>query len=323
MVRVLIIGATGYMGSALASSLLRSGHYTVYGLARTEKKARQLAADEVIPVVAEDPAKTPQPVLDAIQAAHIDVVVLCGADDGAHEVLKAVIEAGKQRLRENAAGGAGNLRLGFVYTSGSWVHGSSRVAVTDLELAGQKTSRNPPARLVAWRTGMEQAVLAAHDVLDVLVVRPGLVYGRSHAIWTSFFNPVLAAAATSTPETAVQIPLDERARPGLIHVDDCASGMHAAIDKLPLLKGTGVYPVFDLISQSESMRDIFDAFAASIGFKGSVQLVGHGDDAFAEAMSVTTNNASARARMLLGWEPKRRPFVDGMDAYGPAFAAAQ
>lgn len=48
MPRILIIGATGYVGSALAGELLRSGGYTVYGLARNPNKAKQLAAKEII-----------------------------------------------------------------------------------------------------------------------------------------------------------------------------------------------------------------------------------------------------------------------------------
>ncbi len=51
MLRVLILGATGYIGSALAGSLLRSGQYTVYGLGRSEAKAKQLAVAEIIPVI--------------------------------------------------------------------------------------------------------------------------------------------------------------------------------------------------------------------------------------------------------------------------------
>jgi nucleoside-diphosphate-sugar epimerase len=94
-----------------------------------------------------------------------------------------------------------------------------------------------------------------------------------------------------------------------------------AIDKLPWVAGTGVYPVFDLAAQTESMRDIFDTFADSVGYKGKVQLVGAGGNAFAQAMSVTGNIASGRAKSLLGWFPKRASFVQGMEVYAKAFVA--
>jgi nucleoside-diphosphate-sugar epimerase len=38
MPRILIVGATGYIGQALALDLLRSGNYEVYGIARSEVK---------------------------------------------------------------------------------------------------------------------------------------------------------------------------------------------------------------------------------------------------------------------------------------------
>ena len=51
MSKVLVIGATGYIGRAVALSLLRSGYYTVYGLARNSEKAALLTSLEIIPVI--------------------------------------------------------------------------------------------------------------------------------------------------------------------------------------------------------------------------------------------------------------------------------
>ncbi len=50
MPNVLIIGATGYIGSAVAAALLRSGQHTVYGLARTDSSAQALTQNEIIPI---------------------------------------------------------------------------------------------------------------------------------------------------------------------------------------------------------------------------------------------------------------------------------
>ena len=110
-----------------------------------------------------------------------------------------------------------------------------------------------------------------------------------------------------------------------MHVDDVAEGLRCAIEKLPLLSGTGVHPVFDLITSQESMRDIFDAFGRAVGFKGEVKLVKPPeDDLFAEAMQTTQNGDSSRAEQLLGWAPMRKGgFVGGMEVYTRAFVAAQ
>ena len=204
------------------------------------------------------------------------------------------------------------------------MHGSSRERCSDLDPVGEgEYVRVKPPRLVAWRPRMEREVLGARDVLDAVVVRPALVYGREHAIWGSFFGPVLEAARSGKDET-VRIPFEPNSRPGLVHVDDVAEGLRCAVEKLPLLSGTGVYPVFDLTTSQESMRDVFDGFAEAVGLKGRVELVGPDEgDLFADAMQTTQNGDSWRAEHLLGWVPRRRGFVAGMDVFAKAFVAAQ
>ena len=317
MPRILILGATGYIGSALASSPPRADHQ-VYGLARTPAKATQLARLEITPVLGS--VQDSAAYMRLIQTARIDVVVDCaGANQESAKILSDVREAGEERLKA----GRGGPKLGFVYTSGTWVHGSSHERTSDLDPVGAEGARAGMPRLVAWRPRMERDVLGARDVLDTVVVRPALVYGREHAIWSSFFRPVLEAAKSGN-EGAVAIPLDPRSRPGLVHVDDVAEGLRCAIEKLPLISGTGVHPVFDLATSQESMRDIFDRFGEAVGFKGTVELVQPGeDDLFAEAMQTSHNGDSSRAEQLLGWIPKKRGFVAGMEVYAKAFLAAQ
>ena len=315
MPRILILGATGYIGSALASSLLRSDH-TVYGLARTSSKVNQLARLEIIPILGS--VQDSDAYIQLIKTAHIDVVVDCaGANQESSKILSDVREAGKERLKQGGA------KLGFVYTSGTFVHGPSNERCSDLDPVGTEHAKAKPPQLVAWRPQMERDVLAARDVLDTVVVRPALVYGREHAIWRSFFNPILAAAESGKNE-AVRIALEPNRRPSLVHVDDAADGIRCAIEKLALISGTGVYPVFDLTTSRESMRDILDSFGEAVGLRGTIELVKPSeDDLLAAAMGTGENADSARAEQLLGWRPRRRGFVARMDVYAKAFVAAQ
>ena len=315
MPRILILGATGYIGSALASSLLRSDH-KVYGLARTPAKATQLARLEIVPVLGsvQDSAAYVQ----LIKTAPIDVVVDCaGANRESAKILSDVTEAGEERLKHGGA------KLGFVYTSGTFVHGTSRERCSDLDPVGTEYATAKPPQLVAWRPQMEKEVLSAREVLDTVVVRPALVYGREHAVWSSFFGPIVEAAKSGECK-AIKIPLGPTSRPGLVHVDDVAEGLRCAIEKLPLISGTGVYPVFDFTTSQESMRDIFDSFGEAVELKGRVELVESGEDSlFVEAMQTSHNGDSSRAEQLLGWLPRKRGFVAGMDVYAKAFMAAQ
>ena len=72
----------------------------------------------------------------------------------------------------------------------------------------------------------------------------------------------------------------------------------------------------------ESTREIFHAFAAVTGYKGEIEFAGPGEDLFAEAVSTSQNIHAGRARSVLGWQPKRLGFVQGMYVYAKAFESA-
>ena len=314
MIRVLILGATGYIGSALAQSLLRSGQYTVYGLARNEAKAKQLAAAEIIPVIGS--VTDSSAYINLIAHENINVVVdSAGANQESAKILEDLIKAGKERLQKGGA------KLGFVYTSGIWVHGSSHDRVSDLDVVGTEHSKSQPPAMVAWRPQVERDVLAARDVLDTMIVRSALVYGREHGIWTGLFAPILEAVKQG--KTEIQVPIEPTSWAGLIHVDDTAFGIHCAVEKLPLISGTGVYPIFDLVSSVEPMSIIFETVAKLMGFKGKVNLVAVKDNYYTKAMETSVNEDSPRAQQFLGWQPKRKGFVANLDVYVRAFMAAQ
>lgn len=304
MVNVLVIGATGYIGQALTQSLLRSGSHRVYGLARTAEKAQSLLKDEVIPIIGSISEHTE--LLRAIDAFHINVVVdVSGANHDSHVLLELLKPIGKKRVEND------NPKLGFIYTSGTWVHGSSNALVNDLMPVGKENSPTQPPKLVEWRPKLEQEVLAATNVLDVMIVRPALVYGRSNGIWTSLLKPIYDAAKSGA--TSASVAAERDGRPGLVHVDDVGLGLHCAVEKLAQISGTGVYPVFDLQASQESMKDIMEAAAREFGFKGTLQLAGAGEDLFAQAINTTQNICSGRAKTILGWEPKRFGLVCHMD----------
>ncbi|KAG9229200.1 hypothetical protein BJ875DRAFT_475563 [Amylocarpus encephaloides] len=320
MVNVLVIGATGYIGQALTQSLLRSGNHRVFGLARTPQKARDLRREEVIPI--QGSISDSVGFLTAIGNLHINVVVdVAGANHESHILLKQLKELGIARIEKARKEGVPVPKLGFIYCSGVWVHGSSHEPVNDLVPVAASNSPCPPAELTSWRPKLENETLAASDVLDVMVIRPGLVYGRSHAIWTGFFDAIIDAKEKGQESVALAIEPDSR--PGLIHVDDVATGFHVAIDKLPLISGTGVYPIFDLVTSSESMRDIMEFAAKELGFSGKIEWMGAGDDLFAKAMSTSMNGSSGRAQTILGWEPKRIGLVQSMDVYASAYKASK
>ena len=319
MPNVLILGGTGYLGFALGQSLLRSGNYSVWGLARTPEKAKLLTTNEVTPVMGD--AADPATITSAIAKASIDIVIdATSAYEQASTILKAVIQASKVRRDALAKEGAVGPKLGFVYTSGSWVHGSPEGKVSDLTPVGNSLATSKPATAVAWRPAHEQAILAARDTLNVAILRPCAIYGRTSWVWGTWWGGVLAASKSGNMD-AIQVPADREAVTGCIHVDDVVSAFHAAVDRIDGL--LGAWPVFDLLTETISIGEIMEAVKVILNVKAPLKYAGTHGNPFLEALSLVSKDDASRARIVLGWEAKRKEFLLNMPTYVHAWAAAQ
>ncbi|EAU30737.1 conserved hypothetical protein [Aspergillus terreus NIH2624] len=248
MPNILILGATGYIGLALAQSLLRDGTYTVWGTARTAEKARLLMQHEIIPV--EITAIDSKSLSGIITANTIDVVVdASSAYDQAGNILAGVLHAAKAKRQALSDEGMVGPRLGLVYISGTWVHGSPSCRVSDLSPVGSRQSKGKPAEVAAWRPSHEQAILATRHILHVAILRPGDIYGRSSSGFGSLW-----------------MPLQDALHSGL---NDVASGVHAAIDRLGGQLGS--WPVFDLLAETVSITEIMECSKEVLGVGGSIE----------------------------------------------------
>lgn len=203
------------------------------------------------------------------------------------------------------------------------VHGSSTDPVNDLMPVGLgPNAPNPPTNASTWRIGHEKVVLASSDILDVMILRPGRLYGYASYQWSDLFQTILDAKNGGADSTFPQANMESR--PALVHIADVVSGIHCAVDKLPLISGTGVYPVFDLVTSQEGMFEILMAVARAFGYSGSVCPCGSQEDnEHSQAMSCSLNATSARAKTILGWEPRKIGFVQHMDIYVKAWCAGQ
>ena len=160
MPTVLVLGATGYIGLPFAQSLLRSGNYTVYGLARSPEKgmcrlsprftnrqifqssyrststeliwekktadskgiltAKTLTANEIVPLIGD--LSDLNKIAGLITSVPIDIVVdTSSAYESAAPLLDTLIAVSKSRIETLAKEGHSAPKLGFVYVSGTWV----------------------------------------------------------------------------------------------------------------------------------------------------------------------------------------------------------
>jgi nucleoside-diphosphate-sugar epimerase len=320
MVKVLVLGATGYIGLPLSASLRRDGH-TVYGLVRSDEKARLLAQYEVIPVLGT--VEGPE-YLETVRTTNIDIVVDAStAKPGENAVLSGLKQIAEERQKQRGPHAA---RLGLIHLSGTWVHGSSKLPVNDLNpvgIARDAGCPTQPPQLVAWRPEGEQVVLAARDVLDVVVMRPALVYGGPSKLFSLWFEPILEAVNTGS-KGDVTLLADASAQPGLIHVDDAVSAIHLTVAKFGLVSSaSGNYPVFDIASSSEPLQPILDSASKALGFNGKLVYAGPGDNAFAIAMNTSQRLSSTRLRDLLGWRPSHTSMLEEIETFVQAWKAHQ
>lgn len=288
--QVLVTGATGYIGSAVASALAAAGHH-VHALAHSGDVAGEAAARGLTPAAGDlrDAAG-----LEAL-AAGFDAVVHA-ANTGGADAAAVDARAAHALLRGTAARG-GTL----VYTSGVWVLGEGR--------SDERSPTNAPA-LVAWRPRLEAEISAAGADARVIIVRPGIVYGRGAGI------PGMIAAG--------QLPVigDGRQRWPLVHVDDLAELYVRAL-------GAPAGSILHGVSETLSMGDL--GLLAAAGGRAPVARIPlaeararFGD--FADALALDQQVDSQVTRVLAGWQPARpspvEEFLAGSYAETAAPAAA-
>jgi nucleoside-diphosphate-sugar epimerase len=324
MPRVLILGATGYLASRIAQALLVTGNHTVYGLTRSGSKSASLLAAEINPVVCPDPASDPKPYLDAIKQHHIDIVIDATAAYGdSVKFLENVADLSRRHRSDSTS----SPRLGYIYISGLWVHGSSPRPVTDLDPVGTPEAATKPLAIVGWRPDVERRVLARRDDLNVCLIRPAQMFGYASSAWSAALAPI--TDAVNKRERSISLPFNSGARVATCHVDDVADAIRCAVDKIESF-GSEAYPVFDILLGQEDLQHILQGFADVLassdaqgsGNKTTVKLIGENDDVYMQALGSTINASNARAKQILGWSPRRKGMGADIEVYTRAWEVA-
>lgn len=299
--KIFVTGASGFIGSAVAEELARSGH-DVLGLVRSETKGRALAAREVRPVVGT--MQEPGGWSDA--ARDCPVLVHCAAEMSADftQLDRRTIDALLESARAARAP-----RL-VVYTSGVWVYGDTGTRCVD-----ESSPLNPPA-VPRPRSETEVRVLAANEgLVRTVIVRPGCVYGGSGSLTAMWFE-------SASKSGAARIVGDGSNRWAMIHREDLAI-------------------LYRLVIGSPARGEVFNAtdrsrFTVLECASAASRLAGNGSvestplaratkemGGLAECLALTQHVDASKAGRLLGWNPRHGGFVDGVTRYFAAWQAAR
>jgi nucleoside-diphosphate-sugar epimerase len=261
-VKILVTGATGYIGSAVVDALVARGH-RVLGLARSEQSAAILSARGILPAMGD--FNDPPSLGAAVAEADVGVVISAASVGASAGDNPANFSRDRDAVEaiQAALGGSGKT---LVFTSGSAVFGvfnggnaTEVVYEEDGALPLPVSVFAPRAADVhpilvagfgdsmAARVETEQAVLA-HPEVRGLVIRPGLVYGHGG----SYDIPALIRLAR------------RRGRAGhfgnggttqsYVHLDDLAELYCLAIERAP--QGTTLHGVTDDVTQRELARAV-------------------------------------------------------------------
>jgi len=267
--KILLTGATGYIGSTVLDTLLDAGHDVVAAV-RSDEAATTVAAKGATPVVGD--------LYDAGWLAGVlegtDAAIHTAASDDAERLNVAVVEAA-----EHAYGGTDRR---FVLTSGIWEYGAG---------GGIHSSDTPaPVDLVAWRVPIEDRLLASDVAATVLV--PAVVYGHGKGLLSVIVD------APRTADGALTLVGDGSQRWTWVHVDDLA--------RLYLLAVTHPDAVGRLIASDGapvSVREVAEATGADAVAESVDATRARLGAAFADALLLDQAAFGTEAREL-GWTPE-------------------
>jgi nucleoside-diphosphate-sugar epimerase len=268
--KILVTGATGYIGTAVCERLLERD-FEPLGLARSEAAAEKLRSLGIAPRIGN--------LTDAGSLA-----AACREADGVvHAAMQWGPDAGSidSRAVTVMLDALAGTEKTFLYTSGTWVMGG-----TGGRLAGEMFPLKPPP-LVAWRPAVERMVQdAVERKIRSIVLRPAMVYGRGGGAFGRLVAGTLPVIGDGGNHWS------------LVHVDDLADLYIAALERAPageLYVASAGQPVklHDLAAAAgNTFRIPLEEARASIG-------------PVADCYVLDQRIGSTKAGRQLGWIPKR------------------
>lgn len=306
--KVLITGATGFLGSHLAEQLVHEGH-EVRALVRKSSKTKHL--DELGVEKAHAVLETGDGLDDALSG--VDAVVHGAGVVKARspEEFHRVNAGGTENLLEAAKRSVRGLKR-FVYVSSLAAHGFSE----DGTPRPRHEEPRPVTHYGRSKLAGEKAVLAAKDELPVTVIRPPAIYGPRDTEMFAFFQMISRRVVPflGNPEN----------RLSLVYAPDCARAIRHALSKDH--PSGSVYFVED--GRVYTQKEFADAVAQALGVKtalrfsvpiGVVSAAAVGSELWGrirgQAMMLTRDKvnelkqshlicAGEEIRRELGWQPE-------------------
>ncbi|KAL4737220.1 hypothetical protein BDV11DRAFT_192288 [Aspergillus similis] len=319
---VLVTGANGYIGNAVARAFSRAGWIT-FGLVRSEPAARSLQLEEILPVLGQiDDIDSHGAILHQLPKT-LDAIVSTTENLGdyithhkntVHLLRTLSLASGQHGVRPLVIISSGCKDYGI----GPHYHGDR-----DLKPHTEESPLNPPD-LLSDRANMSLEIFKNSDAFAPVLVRPTNVYGRSASYYRGFFE---VAALAKKQNLSLQIPVPPASICHALHVDDCGDA-YVALAAHPR-RGEIEGEIFNISAREyETVDQIARALVAEYGLPGmeyvvdpeSVGIVGkEWPPALIDFPQWT---GSDKIRDITGWRDVRPLFSEAVGVYRRAYEAA-
>jgi nucleoside-diphosphate-sugar epimerase len=286
--KILVTGATGYLGRAIAERLNRDGHL-VLGAVRNDLGARTLAASGLTALRADlDDAESLRRA-----AAAVDAVVDAASAD--HSASTAVFL--------DALAGTGKT---FIRTSGTGVYSDGAGGELREPVHTEDDGYEPLPPLQPRHALDHQVIAAATRDIHSIVIRPPLTYGAGGSLQL----PVMLRAALRHGFSGYTGA--GRNRYANVHIDDLAGAYALALAKAP--SGS----VYNVAADETDFATIAEAIGAVLG----VPTRPFADDeeahrvlgSWAVGLACNSRVDPALIRAELGWNPVGPALLDDLTA---------
>jgi nucleoside-diphosphate-sugar epimerase len=293
--RVFLTGASGYIGGSIAHALLARGDQ-VAGLTRTREGAAALKAQGIEPVVG---SLKDWDLLIAEAHAADAVINAADADDpyAVSALLTGLRGTAKTLLHTSGTSVVGDMAAGepspIVHTEDSYLAGGWR-----FEKAG--------------RVAIDRAVLAAADGVRAIVVCPSMIYGTGTGLHRDSVQVPGLMRVSRLLGAGVHVGRGEN-RWSNVHIADLVDLYLLALDLAP----AGSF--FFAENGEASLKDIATAISHALGLQGRTRALSLAEalehwppSAVHYSLASNVRVTSAKARGVLGWQPRHRSILDSI-----------
>lgn len=321
---VLVTGANGFIGNAVARAFSRAGWIT-YGLIRSEAAAQSLQCEEIVPVLGQiDDVDSHQSILQQLPRT-LDAIVSTteNLDDFVRHHQNTI-----ELLRNvSLASTANGTRPLVIISSGckDYGIGPHYDGEPRLQPHTEESPLNPPA-ILANRAHLSLDDLKPNnDAFAPVLVRPTIVFGRSASYYRGFFEVAARCVKENRP---LLLPVPSNSICHALHVDDCADA-YVAIANHPR-RGEVEGQVFNISStQYETVDQLAHALLAEYGIS-EFKYVDDPNNLLAPSenpwpptlIDFPQWTSSEKLRRITGWRDVRPLFTEALHLYRLSYEAA-